>query len=353
MPADRKPRIALLAAPEASASVLFGLYDVLGSVGLIWPDMTAAEPGEAALDVFIVAATGEPFRCSGGVLVEPRAGVDDVASVDVVIVGDIYTPSDLPLAGHFATEIAWLRRMHDGGAVLASVCTGSLLLAATGLLDGRSCAGHWSYLDRFRVDHPRVRFDPALILDLANEGEGLITTGGGTSWHDLALHLIARYCGLRPATETAKIHLLAGHEDGQLPFSSMTRRGPVGDATINDAVAWIVEHHAGPNPVSRMIERSGLTPRTFSRRFLAATRYRPIDYVQAIRIERARELLECGDDPVDDVGFTVGYQDPTFFRRLFKRTTGLTPAAYRRKYAPITQIRAPWSDRNGVAGTRA
>jgi transcriptional regulator GlxA family with amidase domain len=171
--------------------------------------------------------------------------------------------------------------MHARGAVVASVCTGSLLLAATGLLNGRSCAGHWSYVDRFRVDHPRVRFDPALILDLENEDAGIITAGGGTSWHDLALHLVARYCGLRAASQTAKIHLLANHEDGQLPFSSMTRRGPIGDATIADAVAWIGEHHAAPNPVSRMIERTGLAPRTFARRFLAATRYRPIDYVHA------------------------------------------------------------------------
>ena len=334
MPTARKPRIALLAAPEASASVLFGLYDVLGSVGLIWPDLTAAEPGEAALDVFVVAATGEPFRCSGGVLVEPRAGIDQVDEVDVAIVGDIYTPADTSLGRRFADEIDWLHRMHARGAVLASVCTGSLLLAATGLLDGRSCAGHWSYVDRFRLDYPRVRFDPSLILDLANEHAGLVTAGGGTSWHDLVLHLVVTYCGPQAASQTAKIHLLAGHEDGQLPFASMTTV-TVTDARISDALAWIAEHHAVPNPVSQMIDRSGLTPRTFARRFLAATRYRPIDYVHAIRIEHARELLERGADAVDDVGFTVGYQDPTFFRRLFKRTTGLTAAAYRRKYAPI------------------
>ncbi len=328
----------MLAAPEATASALFGLYDVLGSVGLIWPDMTANEPGDASLDVFIVAATAEPFRCSGGVLVEPRMSIDDVETVDVVIVADIYTPSDLPLGPRFAAEIEWLRRMHAGGTLLASVCTGSLLLAATGLLDARSCAGHWSYMDRFRVDYPRVRFDPALALDLSSESAGLITAGGGSTWQDLALHLIGRYCGPLAATQTAKIYLFATHEDGQLPFSSMLRRAPADDAVMADAMAWIEEHPAAQNPVSRMIERSGLTPRTFARRFLAATRYRPIDYVQAVRIERARELLECGDDAVDDVGFTVGYQDPTFFRRLFKRTTGLTPAAYRRRYASITRL---------------
>jgi transcriptional regulator GlxA family with amidase domain len=332
--AKRRPRIALLAAPEASASVLFGLYDVLGSVGMIWPDMTAAEPGDPALDVFIVAAAGDPFRCSGGVLVEPRAGVDHVEAVDVAIVGDIYTPSNVPLADRFGAEIEWLRRMHAGGAVVTSVCTGSLLLAATGLLDGRSCAGHWSSVDRFRADHPRVRFDPAPILDLANEADRVITAGGGTSWHELALHVITRYCGPLAATQTAKIHLLAGHEDGQLPFSSMTKL-PAGDAVIDNALAWIGENLAVANPVTRMIGRSGLTPRTFARRFMAATRRRPIEYVHGIRIEQARTLLETGVKPVDDVGFDVGYQDPTFFRRLFKRTTGLTPASYRRKYAAI------------------
>ena len=331
----KRPRIALLAAPEATASALFGLYDVLGSVGMIWPDMTAAQPGEASLDVFIVASTAGSFRCSGGILVEARLGIDDVEAVDVVIVGDIYTPSDVPLGPRFAAEIEWLRRMHACGAVLASVCTGSLLLAATGLLDARSCAGHWSYVDRFRADYPRVRFDPALALDLSSEGAGLITAGGGSTWQDLALHLIGRFCGSLAATQTAKIYLFATHEDGQLPFSSMVRRAPADDAAMADAMAWIEEHYAAPNPVSRMIERSGLTPRTFSRRFMTAARYRPIEYVHAIRIEQARTLLEIGVKPVDDVGFDVGYQDPTFFRRLFKRTTGLTPASYRRKYAAI------------------
>lgn len=314
--------------------MLFGLYDVLGTVGTIWPDMTAAEPGEPALDVFIVAAAGEPFRCAGGVLVEPRAGIQDVETVDVAIVADIYASRDVPLGDRFGAEVEWLRRMHAGGAVLASVCTGSLLLAGTGLLNGRSCAGHWSLVDRFRADHPRVRFDPAPILDLANERDRLITAGGGTSWHDLALHIVTRYAGPVAATQTAKIHLLAGHEDGQLPFSSMTTV-QAGDAVIDDALAWIGENAAVANPVTRMIDRSGLTSRTFARRFMAATRRRPIEYVHGIRIEQARRLLETGTQPVDDVGFDVGYQDPTFFRRLFKRTTGLTPAAYRRMYAPI------------------
>jgi transcriptional regulator GlxA family with amidase domain len=338
MTSTRRPRIALLVAPETSASVLYGLYDVLLSVGPMWPDMTAAEPGDALLDVSIVAATAEPLRCYGNILVEPHAALADAGELDAVIVCDMYTPIDTPPRGRYAEEVAWLRRMHARGTLLATVCTGSLLLAESGLLEGRSCAGHWAYTDLFKSAYPRIRFQAGAILDLSSEPDGLITAGGVTSWQDLALHLIARFCGREHATRTARVYLLGGHEDGQLPFAAMTRLVRVDDRAIRECLAWIADNYATPNPVSAMVERSGLTRRSFARRFRAATGRRPIDHVHALRIEEARQRLETGAGPIDDVGYEVGYVDPTFFRRLFKRTTGLTQAAYRRKFAPIVSV---------------
>jgi len=194
MPAQGRPRIALLAAPETSASVLYGLYDVLLSVGPMWPDMLAAETAENLLDVSIVAVSKEPFRCFGNILVEPHAALAEIHDVDAVIVCDMYTPIDTAPRGRFRTEVEWLRRMHARGALLATVCTGSLLLAEAGLLDGRSCAGHWAYADLFRATYPRIRFDTRAILDLSSEDSRMITAGGVTSWQDLAVHLIARFC---------------------------------------------------------------------------------------------------------------------------------------------------------------
>lgn len=331
----RRPRVALLAAPETSASVLYGLFDVLQSVGAVYPDMTVGESGDGLLDVFIVAASSEPFRCFGNILVEPSFAVDEAGEVDVVVIADMYTPINTPPSGKYPVEIDWLRRVHREGALIATVCTGSVLLAESGLLDGRSCASHWAYGELFRAAYPRVQFAPDAILDLAHEGAGFITGGGVTAWQDLALHLIARLCGPEHAARTAKVYLLAGHEDGQLPFSAMNRRVHTSDAAITDALAWIAEHYATPNPVTSMAERSGLQARTFARRFAAATGRRPIEYVHQLRVEAARELLEGGVTAVDDVGYRVGYEDPTFFRRLFRRSTGMTPAAYRRKYAGV------------------
>lgn len=338
MTSTRKPLIALLAAPETSPSVLYGLYDVLLSVGAVFPDMTMGEPGEALLDVRIVAAGGEPFRCFGGILVEPHDAIGDLDDIDVAIVCDMYTPIDVPPRGRYPRETDWLRRMHAGGALVASVCTGSLLLAEAGLLDGRQTACHWAYRDLFREHYPRVELTDDSILNLASESERVITAGGVTAWQDLALHLIARLCNPAHAIETSKVFLLAGHENGQRPFAAMTRPRQVRDAVIGQCQAWFERNHACANPVAAMTERSGLKPRTFARRFRAATGTLPLVYVHAVRIEEARRILETEASLIDDVGYAVGYEDPTFFRRLFKRRTGLSPAAYRRKMAGILNL---------------
>ena len=242
MTVARRPRIALLAAPESSPSVLYGLYDVLLAVGSMWPDMTGAEAADPLLEVLIVAASAEPFRCFGNIGVEPHAAVADIDDLDAVIVCDMYTAIDTPPHGQFRVEIDWLRRMRENGTLIASVCSGSLMLAEAGLLDGRSCAGHWAYRDLFRASYPRIRFDPGAILDLSSEDDGLVTAGGVTSWQDLALHLVAKFCGAEHAARTAKVYVLGGHEDGQLPFSALTRPVRKSDAVIDDCLAWMAEN---------------------------------------------------------------------------------------------------------------
>jgi transcriptional regulator GlxA family with amidase domain len=325
---SRRPRIALLAAPDTSPLVLYGLLEVLRSVGVLYPELILGQPGEPLLDVSIVSETAEPFRCEGGILVEPDASI-------VAIVCDIVVPMDTPPHGRFEREILWLRNMHGKGGVLASVCTGSLMLAEGGLLDGVEASCHWAYQEMFQRHYPRVKFHVGPVLTIAGPRDCFVTAGGVTAWQDLALHLIARLCGVEEAVRTAKMHLLTDHADGQLPLTVMTERVQQVDAAIAECQAWIASNCDVADPVGRMADRVGLKPRTFARRFRNATGQKPIKYVHTLRIEKAKHLLEQGSAAIDEVGASVGYEDSTAFRRLFKREVGMTPSAYRKKFGRL------------------
>jgi transcriptional regulator GlxA family with amidase domain len=271
-------------------------------------------------------------------MVEPHKCIDEVEQTDVAIVCDMYTPITEPPRGLYRSEIEWLQRVHTGGAILASVCSGSLILAETGLLDGLEASGHWAYREMFRDHYAKVKLRTESILTVAGEQDSIVTAGGVTSWQELALYLISRLCGRQYAVEIAKIYLLAGHSDGQLPFAVTTLRPQQSDTVIDQCQAWIGENYIHSNPVTQMTSRSGLRPRTFARRFRSATGYQPMEYVHAIRIEQAKILLETDVANVDEIGHMVGYEDPTYFRRLFKRKAGMTPASYRKKFAGISPV---------------
>jgi transcriptional regulator GlxA family with amidase domain len=162
--------------------------------------------------------------------------------------------------------------------------------------------------------------------------EELLSSGASVAWHDLALHLVARYAGSAAAQDVARAFALQWHHEGFSPYVVFNGKSDHGDAEIASAQKWLSQHFSVANPVEEMMKRSKLAERTFKRRFVSATGLAPIAYVQRLRIEDAKERLERSDAPVDEISWRVGYEDPAFFRRLFKRTTGLAPAAYRKRF---------------------
>jgi transcriptional regulator GlxA family with amidase domain len=317
-------RIAILCLPESGTMAAFGLHEVLGDTAR--NNRALSRP----LQPFLVAQQTTSFRSSTGLQVTPDQGLE-AAVADIVIVCDIHLADGDCLDGRWSGEIAWVNRHIDQGALVCSTCSGAVLLAEAGLLDGAEAASHWTMADLFRDRYPRVRFRPERILCDSGRAGQLITTGGASSWQDLALYLIGRFCGAEEAARVARLFLLGDRGHGQLPFASMARPRQHSDAVISRIQAWLVDHYATPNPVSAMVERSGLAERTFKRRFSAATGYTPVEYVQALRIEEAKQMLETEDVGIDDVAAAVGYEDPTFFRKLFRRRSGVTPAQYRQR----------------------
>lgn len=329
------PAICVVAVPETSGAVLYGLYEVLSGFGRAWAELKGLDANPAEFDTRIVAASRAPFACAGGVPVTPHAAFADVERADAVVVTDLAIDPEADHRDRWAEAGAWLTRLHGAGSLIGSVCSGSVMLAGAGLLDGRPATTHWAYVDYFRRLHPEVRLEPSRVLVPAGGGARIVTSGGMASWEDLAMHLIALHHGTAMAINAAKLYLFGDRSEGQLPFAAMGRPKRHDDAAIAEAQAWLANNYETPSPVREMARRSGLAERSFKRRFKAATGYAPIDYVQTLRIEEAKHLLETTADAVDEIARQTGYEDPTSFRRLFKRLAGVTPSRYRRRFQAV------------------
>ncbi len=327
--------VAVLALPESTAYVLFGLKEVLESVGPAWGLITGMAGEKRHFDVAIVAATTIPFRCAGGALVPADTTLAGNRSFDIVVISDLTISPDEDPRGSWPEVVPWIAERHAEGATIASVCSGSVLLAEAGLLDGLEATTHWAYAPGYARAYPAVNWCPERILCIAGEGERLVTAGGAASWEDLVLWLVARFSGPAEAIKLAKTYVMGDRSEGQLLYAARRRPRRHEDAVIADCQEWLADHYGSPDIVTRLVARSGLAERSFSRRFKEATGYTALDYVQALRIEEAKELLETTGEPTDAVGRAIGYEDPAFFRRLFRRRTGVTPARYRQRFKGV------------------
>jgi transcriptional regulator GlxA family with amidase domain len=298
----------------------------------VFERLEPAPSGGVPFHVEIVGEATGPVRLASGVTVDVHRAIDTLDASDIIIAPSVSLGSNGWQTGRYPQVIDWLRRMHEGGALLCSACSGIFLLAETGLFDGRDATVHFGYAGRFAATYPAVPIHPERVLMISGPREELVTSGASVAWHDLVLHLIARYAGSAAAQEVGRLFALEWHHEGLTPYIVFDGRNDHGDADIQSAQQWLSRHFSVANPVEEMLKRSKLAERTFKRRFVSATGLAPIAYVQRLRIEDAKRRLERTNAPVDEVSWRVGYEDPAFFRRLFKRTTGLPPAAYRKRF---------------------
>jgi transcriptional regulator GlxA family with amidase domain len=326
---------AIVAVPETAGSALYGMVDVLSVTGNVWQTLTRTAPTPPPFRVRVVSVGRERFRCGNGIPVEPSGAIDEIDGADIVILPELWLGPDEHLSGRYPSLIQWIRARYQAGACVYSACSGALMLAETGLLNGCDATSHWGYQDLFRRHYPQVRFRPEPSLCFADAPGRIVTAGGTTSWHDLALHIISRHVSPGEAMRIAKVYLLKWHDEGQLPYEPLVRQQPHTDAVVHGCETWLREHFREPGVVARTVGHARIPERTLKRRFKQATGLALIDYVQNLRIEEAKHLLETSDQAVDEICFAIGYEDPSFFRRLFRRRTGVAPARYRRVFQPV------------------
>lgn len=327
--------VLIVAVPETAGSALYGMVDVLLAAGNIWQTLMRTESEQTLFRVRIVAPTREAFTCGNRIPVVPDCSFADDPKASVLILPELWLGPDEDIRGRYPETIEWIRYAYEEGTTVYSACSGAVMLAETGLLDGCYATSHWGYQDLFRQSYPKVRFQPEPNLVFADPSGRIVTAGGTTSWHDLAIHIISRYCSPGEAMRIAKVYLLKWHGEGQLPYATLVRRTPHADSVVRSCEDWLGEHFRETDAIKRAVEMANIPERTLKRRFKAATGVTLIDYLQNVRVEEAKRLLESGHMPVDEISVEVSYQDASFFRRLFKRRTGMTPSQYRRMFQPV------------------
>ncbi|TEA62589.1 GlxA family transcriptional regulator [Pseudomonas sp. CH235] len=323
---DAKPAVVelgVLIYPGAQMAAVHGLTDLFAVANRVAAEHQSAQLPRLRVSHWQVEGDQPPVRVHDS---------DPCAEAGLVAV--VIPPS---IGGFSAAQVSaglihWLREQHARGATLGGVCVGSLLLAESGLLDGRSATTHWTSAKAFaeRYPHIKLKADTPIVDD----GD-LITTAGLMAWSELGLRLVDRLLGPSIASATARF-LVVEHSDSASACGS--NFAPIlnhGDAAILKVQHWLQGNGATDVSLTAMAERAGLEERTFLRRFRAATGLKPTEYCQHLRVGKAREMLEFTNGTIDHIAWTVGYQDPGAFRATFKKITGLAPSEYRTRFGSM------------------
>lgn len=316
--------ITLLLADQCSAASATMAQEVFYAANLFAGEETPR------FEICSVSADGGDVVTSSGQLLQVERAMDDIRHTDLVVIpGFLFTlQSAMP---SFARYRDWLRKQHRQGSYIASMCNAAFLLAETGLLDGVKATTHWAFADLLRRRFPLVLLDEQQIL--CEDGQ-ILTTGGATAAMDLLLHLVRRFASLDLAQTCSRYLLVDTARRGQSPYVMWTMPRNHSDQDILRVQQWLDEHYAAPVLIDELAGRFGFGVRNFKRRFKDATGQSPLAYLQSLRLEKAKYLMESTRMTLENITLNVGYEDSNSFRRLFQQRVGLSPAEYRKKFRP-------------------
>ncbi|MFJ6080755.1 GlxA family transcriptional regulator [Streptomyces sp. NPDC092369] len=314
----------------AQRTVLVVLFDGVQSLDVTGPVevFAGAEKGvPGSYRIRTASLDGGPVRTSSGLtLVADQALTEAPDPHTLLVPGGAGTRSPDPRL------VDWLRAHGTRAKRLVSVCTGALLLAEAGLLDGHRATSHWSVCEKLARDHPAVEVDPDPIY--IRDGH-LATSAGVTSGIDLALALVEEDIGRETALSIAR-HLVVflRRPGNQAQFSAQLVAQTAQREPLREVQQWITEHPGDDLSVEALATRAGLSPRHFARAFQTETGMTPGRYVDRVRLEHARRLLEDTSDGIEEISRACGYGTPEAMRRAFVRSLGTAPAEYRRRFRP-------------------
>jgi transcriptional regulator GlxA family with amidase domain len=290
----------------------------------------AKEAGERLYEV--ATCTPEPgvVRTDTDVTVNVEHGPEALAEADTVVVPSAHETDESWTSGRLPGPLAEALAMIRPGTRIASICTGSFVLAAAGLLDGRRATTHWDAAERFRRLYPRVRLEPDVLY--TDEGD-VLTSAGVASGFDLCLHMTRVDFGVAVANRVARRSVVPPHRDGGQAQYIERPVPETGAAATRRAREWALARLHEPLTLRQLAECEAMSVRTFTRRFREEVGTSPQRWLLHQRLERARHLLERSDEPIDRVAAEAGFGSASSLRMHFQAALGVSPSAYRRTFA--------------------
>ncbi len=292
------------------------------------------DPGKDTSPLFtwdIVTLDGQSVEGEGRVMIQPHCSIHDIQKTDFILIPGFLPPFDF--RGRVTTELKeWLSKWHKKNTLIGAVCTGTFLLAETGMLNGKTATTNWIYAKTFRNAYPQIKLKADRIL---TEDGGILCSGATTSFQDMCLNLIERFGSEELAEICSKALLLNKARKSQSPFFVFSYQKDHADESVLKAQEMMEQKYIEPISVDGLASDLGISTRHFIRRFKAATGDSPLLYLQRIRIEAAKAKLEKTRESIDEITLKVGYENANSFRKLFRKNTGLSPKEYRMQFSRL------------------
>jgi transcriptional regulator GlxA family with amidase domain len=284
--------------------------------------------GNRAVFEICIAGFVKELRLDGGYFSIYPVDISKIDKTDLVIIPSLSYDYDLVIKKN-ALLIEWISRQYKTGAEIASICTGAFLLAATGMLEGKTCSTHWNAAADFKKMFPNINLQPDKLIAVQH---GMYTNGGAYSFLNLILFLIEKYFDRPTAIYCSKVFQIDVERTSQSPFFIFQTQKNHGDEMVCKAQAYIEENLSEKISFEELASKLAVSRRNFDRRFIKATGNTPVDYLQRVKVEVAKKTLEKGRKSIFEVMNEVGYSDDKAFREVFKKIAGLSPLDYKSKF---------------------
>jgi transcriptional regulator GlxA family with amidase domain len=305
-------------------SSIIGAYKIFTRANAFWK-----ESGKKELFTIEVAGISKKVDYYDGLFsVKPHTNISAIAKTNLIIIPSVNHNYQKAIKGN-KLLIDWVEQQYKGGAEIASICTGTFMLAASGLLDGKNCSTHWAAADTFRTMFPKVNLQADKLI---TDEHGIYTNGGAYSFLNLVIYLVEKYYDRQTAIFCSKVFQIEMDRQSQAAFIIFKGQKLHEDEMVKKAQAYIESKPDEKISVEQLSSRFAVGRRNFDRRFIKATGNTPVEYAQRVKIESAKKAFENSRKTINEVMYAVGYSDVKAFREVFRKITGMSPLEYRAKY---------------------